>query len=125
MTQRRLLEERYEQGIELLLEISEDGVPIVVEGIKDVATLRHIGLSGPIITLVGQSIVALADKLADFDRLLILFDFDRQGKRLTKKLTEQLQGRGIIIMEDIRQTLQHAFSWHTRVIEGLKKDVPQ
>jgi len=125
LTQRRVLEEQYEQGIELLLEISKEEVPIVVEGLKDVAALRQIGLIGPIITLVGQSIVSLADKLADFNRLLILFDFDKQGKRLTRKLTEQLQGRGLIIMQDVRQTLQHAFSWHTRVIEGLKKDVTE
>lgn len=125
MSQRKQLEERFDKGLELLMEISEEGIPIVVEGLKDVATLRQIGLNGPIFTLVGQSIVTLADKLSDFNCLLILFDFDRQGKRLTEKLVEQLQGRGLRIMHDARQTLQHAFSWHTRVIEGLKKAVTE
>ncbi len=120
MTQRRLLEERFQQGIELLLEISGEGVPIIVEGLKDVAALRRLGLSGPIHTLAGHSIVTLADKLSNHDRLLILFDFDSRGKRLTRQLTDQLQGRGLTLMQDVRQTLQHAFSWRTRVIEGLK-----
>jgi 5S rRNA maturation endonuclease (ribonuclease M5) len=121
LARHRLLEERFQKGLTTLLEISAEGIPIVVEGLKDVATLRYLGLSGPILTLAGHSIVTLADKLTEFSRILILFDFDSRGKQLARQLTEQLRGKGIFIMQDMRRNLQHAFSWRSRVIEGLRR----
>ena len=115
------LQERFDKGLQLLLELSEDGVPIVVEGLKDITALRGLGLSGPIHTLAGHNIVSLADELADTRQLLILFDFDRRGGQLTRYLTRQLEGRGVTILHRERHQLRRVFSWHVRVIEGLKR----
>jgi 5S rRNA maturation endonuclease (ribonuclease M5) len=115
------LEERFEKGIDLLLNLSEEGVPIIVEGIKDITALRGLGLTGPIYMLAGHNIVSLADELAELPRLLILFDFDRRGGQLTRRLTEQLEGRGVSILHRERHRLRRAFCWRIRVIEGLKQ----
>jgi 5S rRNA maturation endonuclease (ribonuclease M5) len=117
--QERLLE-RFEKGLRLLIQLSEDSVPIVVEGIKDITALRGLGLTGPIHALAGHNIVSLADELADSRRLLILFDFDRRGGQLTRYLIMQLEGRGVKILHRERHQLRRAFCWRVRVIEGLK-----
>ncbi|TRO55632.1 hypothetical protein E2P64_06790 [Candidatus Bathyarchaeota archaeon] len=114
------LEERFVKGVQLLINLSEDGVTIVVEGIKDITALRGLGLSGPIYMLAGHSVVSLADELANIPRLLILFDFDRRGGQLTRRLTDQLEGRGVSILHRERHQLRRAFCWRVRVIEGLK-----
>lgn len=118
--QERLIE-RFEKGLQLLRDISNDDVPIVVEGIKDITALRGLGLTGPIHALAGHNIVSLADELADSRRLLILFDFDRRGGQLTRHLIKQLEGRGVSVLHKERHQLRRAFCWRVRVIEGLKR----
>jgi 5S rRNA maturation endonuclease (ribonuclease M5) len=115
------LQERFDKGLQLLIELSEEGMPIVVEGIKDISALRGLGLTGPIHALAGHNIVSLADELADTRRLLILFDFDRRGGQLTRYLIRQLEGRGVNILHRERHQLRRAFCWRVRVIEGLKR----
>jgi len=114
------LEERMRRGISLLAELSGEGVAIVVEGVRDVAALRRLGLQGPLYTLAGNSVVSLADRLSCHDRVLVLFDFDLRGERLAAQLTEHLQGQGTTVLQWARRHLARAFSWRTRVIEGLK-----
>lgn len=117
------LEERFSKGLQLLRDLSDEGVPIVVEGIKDISALRGLGLSGPIHSLAGHNIVSLADELASSKRLLILFDFDRRGGQLTRHLIRQLEGRGVTILHGERHLLRRAFCWRVRVIEGLKQPI--
>jgi 5S rRNA maturation endonuclease (ribonuclease M5) len=112
--------ERFEKGLELLNNLSQEGVVIVVEGLKDITALRGLGLTGPIHALAGHNIVSLADELANSPRLLILFDFDRRGGQLTRHLIHQLEGRGVMILHRERQQLRRAFCWRVRVVEGLK-----
>ena len=119
-TTQQLLEERFQRGLSLLTELSESGVPITVEGSKDVAALRRLGLTGPIFKLGRHSILTLADELTQYDKLLVLFDFDARGEELARHLTEQLQGRRTVILEEMRRKLRRAFCWKARVIEGLK-----
>ncbi|MFX1565074.1 MAG: toprim domain-containing protein [Promethearchaeota archaeon] len=118
--QERLIES-FEKGLKLLSELSQEGVVIVVEGLKDIAALRELGLTGPIHSLAGHNIVGLADELANSQRLLILFDFDRRGGQLTRHLINQLEGRKVTILHRERHQLRRAFCWRVRVIEGLKK----
>jgi 5S rRNA maturation endonuclease (ribonuclease M5) len=120
LTKQQLLEERFRRGIALLTELSDSGVAIAVEGPKDVAALRRLGLTGPILRLGRHNLVSLADELATYDRLLLLFDFDDRGEELARQLTEQLHGRGTAVLQQARRTLRRAFSWRARVVEGLK-----
>ncbi len=120
-TKQERLIERFEKGLQLLNDLSKEGVVIVVEGLKDITALRGLGLTGPIHALAGHNIVSLADKLANSNRLLILFDYDRRGGQLTRHLINQLEGRGVTILHRERHQLRRAFCWRVRVIEGLKR----
>jgi 5S rRNA maturation endonuclease (ribonuclease M5) len=113
--------ERFDKGLKLLVTLSNQGTPVVVEGIKDITALRGLGLIGPIYSLAGHSIVSLADELASVETLLILFDFDRRGEQLARQLATQLQGRGVTLLHKERAKLRRAFCWRVRVIEGLKQ----
>jgi 5S rRNA maturation endonuclease (ribonuclease M5) len=115
-----LLEKRFREGVALLRELSKNGVVVVVEGQKDIAALQRIGVTGPIISLSGHNVVALAELLAGKNQVLILFDFDTRGEQLTKLLITQLHGTGTKIHHDVRKKLRKAFSWQSRVIEGLR-----
>lgn len=120
LSKQELLEEEFRRGLAHLVELSGSGVVVVVEGLKDVAALQRLGLSGLIITLSGQSVVDVADKLAEYERVLVLFDFDRRGEQLARQLVRQLRGRGVVLLGEVRRRLRRAFSWQSRVIEGLK-----
>ncbi|MFX1474946.1 MAG: toprim domain-containing protein [Promethearchaeota archaeon] len=120
LSKQELLEESFRNGVTLLIELSAEGVIVVVEGQKDALSLRRLGLTGPIVTLAGHSIITLAESFAGASRVLILFDFDTRGEQLTELLTLQLQGTGTRIQYIIRKKLKRAFSWQSRVIEGLK-----
>lgn len=120
-TKQERLIERFEKGLQLLNDLSKEGVVIVVEGLKDITALRGLGLTGPIHALAGHNIVSLADELANSNRLLILFDYDRRGGQLTRHLINQLEGRGVTILHRERHQLRRAFCWRVRVIEGLKR----
>lgn len=115
-----LLEERFRGGVALLIELSKNDVVVVVEGQKDITSLRHLGLTGPIISLAGHNVITLAELLAGYTQVLILFDFDGRGEQLTKLLISQLHGTGTKILHDTRKKLRQAFSWQSRVIEGIR-----
>ena len=67
---------------------------VVVEGKKDSNALRKIGYKGKVLEFHGfGGIVNFADSVANHHRLIILFDRDRNGRRLTEKTIRLLQRR--------------------------------
>lgn len=87
--------EELEDALKVLIETNCSGIPVVVEGEKDVAALRSLGLSGEIVQLnVGLSIPDFCDKLSErFSEVIVLTDWDRTGGRLAGLLCSQLKGR--------------------------------
>ena len=87
--------EELEEALQKLIERNCSGIPVIVEGEKDVAALRSLGLSGEIIILnVGMSIPDFCDKLSErFSEIIVLTDWDRTGGRLAGLLCSQLKGR--------------------------------
>jgi len=88
-------EERIQQIIDCLVEESARGTPIIVEGKKDVETLRKLGVKGRILCAKtgGKSrldIVSEAQETGKND-LILLLDFDRRGREWTRFLKEQLE----------------------------------
>lgn len=83
-----------EEGIENLNKLNNT-VPIVVEGEKDIIALNALGIHGTIIPLnTGLSISNLCDTIAkQWDEIIVLTDWDRQGGRLCKRLIDNLKGR--------------------------------
>jgi 5S rRNA maturation endonuclease (ribonuclease M5) len=85
--------ERLKSVIEALYERNKN-IPVIVEGKKDAAALRKLGLVGEIITLHnGKNLYDFcADIEERFHRVIILLDWDKKGDNLNKALTENLKG---------------------------------
>jgi len=86
---------------------------IIVEGKKDVASLKELGLknirqlSGPLF----ETIESIEDK-----EVVLLTDLDAEGKKLYSNLKRQLDRRGVRIDNNLRNLL---FKMKLSHIEGL------
>lgn len=69
--------------------------PVIVEGRRDAAALRELGLPGEILTLhSGRSIYDFCEEIAEkFHRVIILLDWDEKGESLNKTLCRHLNGQ--------------------------------
>jgi 2,5-diamino-6-(ribosylamino)-4(3H)-pyrimidinone 5'-phosphate reductase len=88
-------EEKVLQILDALVEESAKGTPIVVEGKKDVETLRAFGVEGTVISVKtgGKSFL---DVLSEIEQtgaveVVLFLDFDRRGKEGTKLLKQNLE----------------------------------
>jgi 5S rRNA maturation endonuclease (ribonuclease M5) len=79
----------------LLRELSllNNDIPVIVEGRRDVAALRRLGLKGTISTLhCGQTVAAFGEQIARrFPCVILLLDWDRRGRQLHTQLTLHLE----------------------------------
>jgi len=80
------------QGLIRELTLLNEEIPVIVEGRRDVAALRHLGLTGAILTLhCGQTVAAFGERIAHrFPAVILLLDWDRRGRQLHTQLTRQL-----------------------------------
>lgn len=85
--------ERLREVMEHLLEINSH-FPVIVEGKKDAAALRSLGLTGDIITLHnGQNLYDFCDDIIQrFHRVILLMDWDRKGEDLNRTISIHLKG---------------------------------
>lgn len=76
--------------------IKNSKIPIVVEGKKDVLTLRKMSFAGDIIPVnSGGSVLNFTESLAKcYDEVIILTDFDRRGKILKGEIEKYLINSG-------------------------------
>jgi len=88
-------EERILQILDALVEESAKGTPIVVEGKKDVETLRVFGVEGTLVTAKtgGKSFLDVISEIeqAGAVEVVLFLDFDRRGKEGTKFLKQNLE----------------------------------
>ena len=73
------------------------GVPIIVEGRRDEAALRRLGVTGKVHCLKarGESRHEFLDRLDGTKEAIVLTDFDREGKELETWLYKELSQRGV------------------------------
>ena len=76
---------------------SEAGVPIIVEGRRDEAALRRLGVAGKVHCLKarGESRHEFLDRLDGTKQAIVFTDFDREGKKLETWLYKELSQRGV------------------------------
>lgn len=88
-------EEKILQVLERLTEESAKGTPIIVEGKKDVKTLRALAVKGKIISAKtgGKSFLDVISEIekSEAREVILLLDFDRRGKEWTKRLKQNLE----------------------------------
>ena len=94
-TRLREKEERILQILDALVEESAKGTPIVVEGKKDVETLRAFGVEGTVISVKtgGKSFLDVISEIEQTGaaEVVLFLDFDRRGKEGTKLLKQNLE----------------------------------
>jgi len=116
-------EEKIQNLLDRLVEESAEGTPIVVEGRKDIETLRALGVQGRIVSAKtgGKSrldVISEVEKTGAHEVILLL-DFDRRGKEWSKILKEHLERAKIRPNLKFWNELQGLVSREVKDIEGL------
>ena len=116
-------EEKLLKVLEALAEESAKGKLIVVEGKKDVAALRALGVAGTVLTVKtgGKSFL---DAVCEIEKMgvpeVILFlDFDRRGKEETKRLKQSLERAKIKNNTKLWRSLSALVGKEIQCIESL------
>ncbi|MCD6530235.1 hypothetical protein J7L06_08150 [Candidatus Bathyarchaeota archaeon] len=70
---------------------------VIVEGTHDKATLKSLGFKIPILQVsCGRTFSQIVDDTVErFRRIAVLTDFDEEGERIGRKLTELMERGGI------------------------------
>jgi 5S rRNA maturation endonuclease (ribonuclease M5) len=116
-------EEKILQVLERLAKESLKGTPIIVEGKKDVESLRALGIEGKIITSKtgGRSRLDLLSLIESKSvrEVILLFDFDRTGREETAHMKQQLEKSRIKANSLFRAELMGLVGREVKDIEGL------
>ena len=115
--------EKILQILKYLAEESAKGTPIIVEGKKDIETLRILDVEGTIIAAKTGG-KTLLDAVSEIEKtrkkeIILLLDFDRRGKELTKRLKQHLEKTEIKTNLTFWLNLSSIISKEVKDIEGL------
>ncbi len=105
----------------LLLESEDPQTVLVVEGERDVRSLRRLGLDGRVVPLHrGQRLPAVAKELLESARRAVLLtDWDPEGGHLARRLRELLEAGPIEVDLDLRRRLARCLRGEVVHVEGL------
>jgi 2,5-diamino-6-(ribosylamino)-4(3H)-pyrimidinone 5'-phosphate reductase len=116
-------EEKLQHVLERLAEESAGGAIVVVEGKKDMATLRALGVEGKIIPAKTGG-KGLLDVVSEVEKtgareVLLLLDFDRRGRELTKNLRQHLERAQLKLNIAFWKELSSLVGAELKDVEGL------
>lgn len=120
-------EERRLQAVTELIETvaahSKRGVPIIVEGPNDVRVLRRLGIAGPIFCAKSRrlGLVDFLDSVAMHSEVVILTDFDKEGRALAWRLRRDLSNMRVKTNVEIWKQLKALVRSEIVGIENLGK----
>ncbi len=98
-----------------------NGALVVVEGPRDMQSLRSIGFVGSLVTLSGNGgLVNLVRRAEKYSKTILLFDLDHEGRSLTRKAALMLEGKKNIIDLFFRKELASATKGRVKQVEELK-----
>ncbi len=112
----------FEGLMEELEELREDSeeYPIIVEGPRDVKSLRCLGVDGKFFQISTSPFYEVVERIThDYSDVILFTDADRAGQRLAKKLRSYFSQRGIRIKEKYRLNLLSRLDTHQ--VENLSK----
>jgi len=111
--------------VSLLEEIDRLVDAIIVEGRRDSEALRGMGLTKPIYrsSTPGRSRSDLVEELAkNHSRVVILTDFDEEGRDLNRRLSDLLEHRGLRVEKTYRRSVGRLMGeLRVTTIESLNK----
>lgn len=113
--------ERLRKVFEALNEVNKR-FPVIVEGKRDAVALKHVGLTGEIITLHnGKNLYDFCENITEkFAKVIILTDWDTKGDTLLKTLSKNLEGRWEEF-SPFREILKILCQKDIKDIEGIPK----
>jgi 5S rRNA maturation endonuclease (ribonuclease M5) len=113
-------------------DVSENGLacPVLVEGIKDVKSLREIGFVGQIETINrgwdrSRMIAYLYEKYGSelaidgYPKIILLMDWDRTGDLLQKSFRTRLESMDTRVDERLRLVLSKQLKFECRTVESI------
>jgi 5S rRNA maturation endonuclease (ribonuclease M5) len=114
--------EQVEKLLDELREYAADGTPILVEGQHDIKALRELGVRGLIFQISNRktALNSISD-LSNYNKVVIMTDFDRTGDELAKFCAKHLQSLGPKPILEIRKKLKALLHKDVKDIEGLSK----
>ncbi|MDH7476936.1 MAG: toprim domain-containing protein [Candidatus Bathyarchaeota archaeon] len=116
-------EEKILQILEQLTEETQKGTPIIVEGKKDIEALKALNVEGKIISAKtgGKSLLDTISELekTQTQKVILLLDFDRRGKELTKNLKKHLERMRIEVNLKFWRELLGLLGKELKDVEGL------
>jgi 2,5-diamino-6-(ribosylamino)-4(3H)-pyrimidinone 5'-phosphate reductase len=104
-----------------LREMSERGIPIIVEGREDEKALRSLNVNGTIYCLKarGESRFSFVDRLSGTNEVILLTDFDREGRELRLWLYEELTRRRIKAEDKVWRRIRGLAKSEVHAVEEL------
>ncbi|MDF0590342.1 toprim domain-containing protein [Candidatus Methanocrinis natronophilus] len=110
--------------IEALLEVSDEGAVIIVEGERDELSLRDLGVEGPVLRAAHRPALEVAEEAArSFKEVVVLTDWDRAGEELARKMAEYLLSSGSRVDLDTRDRLKRMVRREIKDVESLSRFV--
>jgi 5S rRNA maturation endonuclease (ribonuclease M5) len=119
-------ERRFEAVTKLIGDVaahSRRGVPVIVEGPNDAKTLRKLGITGPIFCAKSRrlGLVDFLDSIATYSEVIILTDFDKEGRALAWRLRKDLSQMRVKVNVEIWKQLKALARSEMVGIENLGK----
>lgn len=112
--------ERIEELLSELSEYSGRGAIIIVEGRRDILSLKRLGIEGSFELATRHSLFNFSEKIAELGReVIILTDWDRRGDLLAVKLSEYFKNFGLRPELQIRNKLKLISQKEIKDIESL------
>ena len=115
--------ERFELLLEVLDELrhANETTPILVEGQRDITSLRALGMKGQIVALhSGDPLFNVAESLgAQTKEIILLTDWDHKGQQLFDRMRAQLAANGVKSNVRFRDDLRHAIRPTLPDVESL------
>jgi len=117
--ERRL--DRLTKLVQQLTDQSRRGTPIIVEGRRDEGSLRELGIDGPILCLKaqGKSFFEFLEGIGSNRKVIVLTDFDMEGKKLAKMLVNELSKKKVKVDDSIWKQVGALVRQDIHTVQGL------
>ena len=116
--------EALEELIGILIEASDRGAAIIVEGRKDRESLRALGAHGPVIMASQRPSLILAEDVARAHReIIVLTDWDEKGEEMALQIEKHLRCSGSRGDVEIRSRLKRLVKKEIKDVESLSRYV--
>ncbi len=116
-------EQKLESIISVLEHLSQEvnrGVPIIVEGRKDLQALYKLNIRGSVICIKnsGKILPDLLDAVQS-KSIIVLVDFDDEGITLVKMISTYLEKMGVKVNLTFWRRIKALLKRHVKDVEGL------